>query len=403
VWNGSGVSALACTKALLGTSTGDGATPLVPRKLLSRSADALPAIVDHRLDGTEGPVRDQSTAPACTAFATAAAVDHAIARWTGTTVPVSVMQIWSRYHSPFMQTSLASNLGQPIGPEKSWPFAVSEAVGWVPCNEFPKPPKAGCGKPVDDARAQSLVSSAIAEVTSVEYLGASPDTLTLQAKIAAGQDVLIAFELPAAFVPKGRAGARYVPHYTKSAGEDAGHAVLLAGYVRLPHATYFLAHNSWGTSWGDGGYAWMHEATIAAWVRDSVVIAAEPIARDATGRPRRNRGETTCAGDLVQDSIRGTCSAACPDGSPRHDGVCAIAGQCPQSFVNLSGACVLAAPAARGSDPDTGIAWTCGPGGCSYTIPRASDPSCTGATCKASCPAPDFHVARRGSALVCLE
>ena len=49
------------------------AVPVVPRRLLAHDPAVLPAVVDHRLEGTEGPVRNQGNAPACTAFATAAA------------------------------------------------------------------------------------------------------------------------------------------------------------------------------------------------------------------------------------------------------------------------------------------------------------------------------------------
>jgi hypothetical protein len=210
-------------------------------------------------------------------------------------------------------------------------------------------------------------------------------------------------ELPLAFVPKGLPGARYVPHYAKSGGADAGHALVLAGYAHLQHGTYFLAHNSWGAGWGDGGYAWIHEATLQQWTREVVAVDAEPLERNDGSRPRRQRAETTCAGNLVPDSIRGTCSPACPDGSPRHDEVCPVAGQCPAGYVNLIGACALGAPTAAGKDPSTGVAWRCGPGGCSYELPRAVDPACTGASCRASCPAPDFRLAKMGNTLVCVE
>jgi hypothetical protein len=210
-------------------------------------------------------------------------------------------------------------------------------------------------------------------------------------------------ELPLAFVPTGRPGARYVPNYTKSGGADAGHALVLAGYAHLPHGTYFLTHNSWGAAWGDGGYAWIHEATLQRWAREVVAVDAEPLERDEASRPRRLRAETTCAGSLVPDSIRGTCAPACLDGSPRHDGVCPVAGQCPPGYVNLVGACVVAAPKATGKDPSTGIAWQCGAGGCSYELPRAVDPACTGASCRAACPAPDFRLAQMGDKLVCIE
>jgi hypothetical protein len=359
--------------------------------------------VDHRLDGTEGPMRDQGSAPACTAFATAAAIDHALLRWGGQRAAVSVMQIWSRYHSPHVDNSLASNLGLALGAEQSWPFSAPEAVSWVPCDEFPKPPRAGCNRPVDDTRLQKVISDAVGEFTEIEYLATPPDISLLQSKLAGGQDVIVAMELPRVFVPRGRPGALYIPHYTKSGGTDSGHALVLSGYAHLAHGNYFLAHNSWGRSWGDSGYAWIHEQTLASWARQMVAVDAEPAERAAGSRPRRVRGATTCAGDLVPDSIRGTCAPACADGSPRHDGVCPVSGQCPPSYVNLTGACVLAAPATSGRDPGTGVAWTCGTGGCSYVLPRASDPECTGALCKASCPAPDFHIARMGSSMVCIE
>jgi C1A family cysteine protease len=404
VWTGSQTAPIACVHALLyGNNNGAGAVPLVPRKLLSRNPSMLPAVVDHRLEATEGPIRNQADAPACTAFATAAALDHALARWGGQNPAVSVMQIWSRYHAPFVGTSLTSNVGQPMAAEQSWPFNASEATGWAPCNAFARTPKSGCGKPVDDPRARSIASSSVGEFTKVEYLSIPPDILTLQAKLASGQDVMVTMELPPAFVPKGRAGSRYVPNYTKSGGPSSGHAFVLAGYVRFPHGSYFLMHNSWGTSWGDGGYAWLHEATLSQWTREIAALDAEPTDRAPGSRPKRQRGETTCSGTMVPDSITGNCTAPCPDHSPRHDGICPVAGQCPASYVNLTGACVLAAPAGSGRDPSTGIAWTCGPGGCTYDLPQKSDPACTGATCRASCPAPDFHLARMQNSLVCVE
>lgn len=405
VWTGLDVAPLACARALLfgAAETGDnGAAVLVPRALLSRDPAVLPAVVDHRREGSEGPVRDQSFAPACTAFATAAAIDHELLRWSSRSTPVSVMQIWARYHSPEVGNSLTSNIGEPLGLEAAWPFSAEEATSWVSCADYPRPPRGGCGRPVDDARARRVQQRPVGVFTEAEYLG-MPDVAVLVAKIAAGADVVLALELPATFAPRGVPGARYVPHYTTSGGPDAGHALLLAGYARLPHGVYFLAHNSWGPRWGDGGYAWIHEKTVTTWGRQTVAIDADPSDASPPARANRSRGETTCAGALVPDSIRGTCAPPCADHSPRHDGVCAIAGQCPASYVNLTGACVLAAPAVQGSDPGTGIAWTCGPGGCTYELPRASDPTCTGARCRASCPAPDFHLARMGTSLVCVE
>lgn len=408
VWTGSQTAPLSCGHSNLFGSARDGAVVLVPRQLLGRKLSALPAYVDHRLDGTEGPTRNQGDAPACTAFATATALDHALSRWSGHGASVSVMQIWARYHAPLLSTSLTSNVGQKIEREDAWPFDMNQAIAWVPCDMFTTPPPQGCGKPVPSPQAPPASGAhgghSLGEFTEVEYLPSSPpDISELKAKLAAGEDLMVVMELPTAFVPKGRPGALYIPHYAKSDGPESGHAFVLAGYAQRPHETYFLMHNSWGPTWGDGGYVWLHEATVTKWMREVLAVDAEPFERIPGNRARRRRGETTCTGALVPDSITGACSPACPDRSPRHDGVCAVAGECPESYVNLTGVCVLAAPPASGNDPQTGISWSCGPGGCTYELPKASDPECTGDRCLASCPAPDFHVARMKDKLVCVE
>ena len=239
-----------------------------------------------------------------------------------------------------------------------------------------------------------------ATFTQVVYLD-DPDSGDIQEHLAAGQDVIVSLELPTTFAPKGGAGARYVPHW-KEEDPDGGHALVLTGYARLGKATYFLMHNSWGTGWGDGGYAWIHETTLTTHLREALVVDAEPTLADSK-RPKRERGAYTCEGDLVPDSLRGTCAPKCPDGSPRHDGACAVAGHCPTGMVNLTGVCVAAAPRATGADPKSGIAWSCGAGGCSYVLPRAKAPDCKGTTCRASCPAPVFRIARVGDDLTCVE
>ena len=92
VWNGNEVMALPCAKnGVLFGRDAKGARALVSSKLLDADRAAMPAIVNHQYVGFEGPVRDQKTSPACTAFALAAATDQAVARWTGKPSSVSVM------------------------------------------------------------------------------------------------------------------------------------------------------------------------------------------------------------------------------------------------------------------------------------------------------------------------
>ncbi|AKU94113.1 peptidase C1A papain [Labilithrix luteola] len=400
-WNGAMTVAIPCAQnGLLFGREEQGARELVSPRLLKGNAAALPRVVDNRFVALEGPVRDQRSSPACTAFSLATAIDHAVARWTGKPSNVSAMQIWSRYRSPYAQKAIGANLGQSLASETSWPFDERTAKGWVACEPGSKPPKEGCGLLPDPKRVASANADESVMLTDVTYL-TDPDVDDLREHLAAGQDVVVALELPQVFAATGRPGARYVPHWTAEKAEG-GHAVVLAGYVTLANAVYFLLHNSWGTAWGDGGYAWIHATTLMKHLREALVVDAEPVLRDAQKR-RRTRGALTCDPGLVPDSIRSTCTPPCPDGSPRSDGVCPVQAQCGAGLVNLTGVCVIAAPTTKGSDPKTGIAWSCGPGGCSYDLPRRSDPDCKGNLCKASCPAPIFRIAASGDALTCVE
>jgi hypothetical protein len=160
---------------------------------------------------------------------------------------------------------------------------------------------------------------------------------------------------------------------------------------------YYLLHNSWGSKWGDGGYAWIHEATIAKHMHGSFgVIDARPL----NGIVAQSHG-VTCADPQVPDSILATCVEPCPDMSPPHAGVCPEPADCPAGFVNLTGSCVLAAPSRSGALPN-GVRWTCGAGGCVYTLPKAIA-GCEGETCLVSCPAPAFRVASTAAGLSCVE
>ncbi len=401
VWNGAQVMSLPCARGgLLFGRDAKGARALVSPRLLDADPAAMPAIVDHRFVGFEGLVRDQRSSPACTAFALAAAVDQAVARWTGKPSNVSVMEIWSRYREPLAQKAIGENLTRTVGSETAWPFDERTAKGWLPCPSGSKPPKEGCGLPSDAKRLALLDREPVATFTDVTYLE-DADADDVKRHISIGEDVIVTLDLPETFAPRGRAGARYVPHWT-TPKVQGGHAMLVAGYVVFPKATYFLLHNSWGKAWGDGGYAWIHATTMEKHLREALVVDAEPVLRDAV-KQRRVRGAFTCDPSLVPDSMRGTCAPVCPDGSPRSDGVCPVANHCPAGQVNLIGVCVVAAPTTRGSDPATGISWSCGPGGCAYDLPRRVAPDCKGNVCKASCPAPLFRIATTGDDLTCIR
>ncbi|HEY8078380.1 MAG TPA: hypothetical protein VIF62_29830, partial [Labilithrix sp.] len=169
VWNGSEVSATGCARsALLFGHDGNGAEPLVPVAAIAPPAAGLPSVVDHRLDKTESPARNQGKAPACTAFAMATAIDHAIARWRGDPPRVSAAELWSRYHTPYETKSITSNVGQTLASEDLWPFDVQEATQMLACDDGGPPGK--CGLAPNPQRIAKTASTPTARFTHVAYM-----------------------------------------------------------------------------------------------------------------------------------------------------------------------------------------------------------------------------------------
>jgi hypothetical protein len=67
----------------------------------------------------------------------------------------------------------------------------------------------------------------------------------------------------------------------------AGHGLLLAGYRQLKDSDgeirpFFIARNSWGTSWGDYGYGYMSPEYLRAMCRATYLIEAAPAASAGT-------------------------------------------------------------------------------------------------------------------------
>lgn len=411
-------------------TSGYGNIPSAARSLLSgdlfRLSPAhagraeLPAAIDHREDGTEGQVRSQGRVGACSAFSFAAAVDHALARRTGRPGHVSVMHLWARYHEPSMSLPFDRNRHKPLTDEQVWPYSARNqryACAWAAksrchpscgatnsctCSLFDA---SFCGRPVDAdelARADALP---VARVTSATVI--DQDKATLMTVLAKGQDIWMAMRVtPDAFgvdnLLKDHEGLSFVvPHFNPEDTTSA-HAMVIAGYRVLPKGTYFLLHNSWGETWGEGGYAWVHEKTLLLNLYAAYLVDAEPWDPRGSKVPPRQPNPSQCGAWLLPDSITAQCVPPCPDGSPRHNAVCADPRDCPAGYVNLYGECVVAAPDVQGTDPSTGIRYACAAGGCGFVIPSGSY-GCSLPWCTASCPSPRFRLISEPPGFACTE
>ncbi len=380
----------------------------------------LPVSVDHREDRTEGPVRHQGEVGACSGFSFTTAVDHALARWTGQPGHVSAMHVWSRYHQPSMSLPADKNKNQPLTAEEVWPYTSEnslQACSWVARSQC-KPNCSGrdscacsildeseCGRPVNSDPLLRANSAPVARVTGTTRI--DTDKSSLMDALAKGQDIWFSMRFTYAAFDQDQLEPNYngLPFVLKDFDkEDASsaHAMVLAGYKIQRDGTYFLIHNSWGESWGDHGYVWVHETTLQKNIQAAYLVEAEPWIQLGGKALPHPKAPSQCGAGLIADSVTGQCVPSCPDGGARHEGACPDLRDCPEGYVNLEGECVIAAPTRTGRDPATGVTWSCAPGGCSYIIP-AGNPGCFLPWCSVSCPSPRFLLASEDVGYTCVE
>ena len=143
---------------------------------------------------------------------------------------------------------------------------------------------------------------------------------------------------------------------------DGGHAILFAGYRHVNGKRWFLVHNSWGTSWGDNGFAWISEAMVTNYLEGAykvvvsqkngppptppphlvIVIPTQPPTPPPSPtqpnpppppppppQPPPNPNQLTdddCGANELVDSVTGQCAQMCPDDSRPANGQCPSTG-----------------------------------------------------------------------------
>lgn len=354
-----------------------GAASAVARSSVSTSA--VPEYVDHRRDKLVGPVRHQRSVGAGAALALAAAVDQVVVRAGQGAGGVSALQIFARAPRASLGAVVAATVGKTLASEAALPYDEAAACQLAQgdaarlCKEKRALPP--------DALAKAEAAP-LARVTDVVEL-ADGDGAAMRETLTRGQDVVLVLRVDPdawATLVGSKDPEPLVPDYV---GGTAIQPLLVVGFAKQDGAWFFLLQNSWGPSWGAGGFAWIAESTLRKNAIEAYVVQASLATALGAAQP------ATCPAGTVPDAATKQCAPACPDKSPRNNGVCADAkaAACPPGFVNTTGRCVVAAPTTSGSDPGTGIAYTCGAAGCTYTWPKGKL-GCNEPTCSLSCPAP---------------
>jgi C1A family cysteine protease len=203
---------------------------------VSTGTKSLPSTVDWVAAGAVTPVKDQGQCGSCWSFSATGAIEGAYAVSTGKLVSLSEQELVDcagvRYGS------MGCNGGLMDG---AFNFAMDKGL----CAESSYSYTSGVSQ-----TGGTCQTSCKAVVTVDECFDVKPnDQLALKEAVSV-RPVAIAIE----------ADTRYFQSYSSgvltsaTCGTTLDHGVLIVGYGTENGQDYWLVKNSWGTTWGDGGY-----------------------------------------------------------------------------------------------------------------------------------------------------
>jgi Papain family cysteine protease len=292
-------------------------------KLDNAVSAALPDGVDHRNDGTEGPIKDQGQVGSCTAFSLSSAMDNAVRRMNkGDTI--SSLHIWSHYGFPDMRTAGDGTVNKEITTWDAWPYDERVACeidksGEDDCGPYNPPviPGGAAVDPLLQAKIRDSDSKGHWKVSEYDAIKGDPDTIAAQ--LSTGADVWFSMNIGSTWMsPSGDTIADWSP-----AQVEGGHAILFAGYRHKNGQRQFLVHNSWGKDWGDGGYAWISENAVRQYIKQAYKV----VVTDTSGPPPPPSAPTAltdddCGESQLVDAVTGQCAEICPDDTRPANGQC---------------------------------------------------------------------------------
>jgi hypothetical protein len=192
-------------------------------------------------------VRDQGARPTCLAHAASAA--HERTRELMDALSPEYLHFFATGGTPAGGCSMdaiaktLADKGQPT--ETDCPYLITEpATGWRPPTGLQVFRRASEDKACDPAE--------------------------IEAAIRAHQLPVLGMSLPESFFRP------QTPWVISATGAIRGlHAVAAAGVGRHQGQRVILIRNSWGPSWGEGGYAWLDEAFVAQHVKHVLLLTHE--------------------------------------------------------------------------------------------------------------------------------
>jgi hypothetical protein len=293
-------------------------------KLDSPVSATLPDAVDHRNDGTEGPIKDQGQVGSCTSFSLSSAMDNGIRRQNkGDTM--SSLHIWSHYGYPAMQSAANASLNRGIADWAVWPYderiacELDQSGQPNDCGPYSPPVTQGAGPSDPKVEASEKAADAAGQWKVTEFDSSPTDPDSIAALLATGSDVWFSMDIGDSWMnPNGDTIADW-----NDGSIDGGHAVLFAGYRHVNGQRQFLVHNSWGTDWANNGYAYISEAMVRQYIKTAYkVVVANTTQPPPPPNNSNSLTDDDCAANQLVDSVTGQCANMCPDDSRPANGQC---------------------------------------------------------------------------------
>ncbi len=256
----------------------------------TRPREALPLVHDLRAHGLDGPMKDQQSADVCWSFAISNVMENSLRR-AGRQQVVSSLHLVAHFAWDDLQSSGAS---RPVAEDPWWPYDPHKACG---LDQNPRT-DSSCvraygiergslrGDPTllaEQRRADAAGAFRVAAVHPMQTYPGDPEQLVRI--ISSGVAVYADFDVSMRAWTARSLGPGAVILDWEPDG-SGGHAVALTGYrTREGGAREFLVHNSWGSSWGDGGYGWVSERMVRERLRDAFVVTLAPLPALPTPAP----------------------------------------------------------------------------------------------------------------------
>jgi len=232
---------------------------VLPTGLGKARSTTLPASVDLRRWCT--PVEDQGELGSCTANAGAGMVEYYERRAFGKHIDASRLFLYKATRhlaelqgdsGAFIRSTMGALVLFGVPPEKYWPYTDKTP-------EFDKEPNAFCYSFAENYKGIKYFRHDSSGLSAKETLD------SVRRSLVASVPAMFGFTVYSSIDQAGRTGK--IPFPTSNERVVGGHAIVAIGYddkleIRNSDGDVstrgaLLIRNSWGESWGDGGYGWL--------------------------------------------------------------------------------------------------------------------------------------------------